>query len=386
MPESVIVGGGIGGLTAALCLARIGWDVTVLEQSAAFREAGAGLQISPNAARVMEHLGLGKGLEDAGFLPRAVEMRDWQSGDRLALQPLGQDAVRSFGAPYVHVHRRDLLDLLLKAASAAGVELRTGVRVTDVEEGERAAALTAEGERFVADLVVGADGIHSSVQAALFGAQPARFTGNVAFRGLVPAADLPPGLIRPVATAWLGPGCHFVHYFVRGGELVNCVCVVEQSEWQEESWTEVGSRDELHAAFSGWHETVTTLISSLDETALYRWALFDREPMNTWSRGRVTLLGDACHPTLPFMAQGAAMAIEDAAVLSRCLESADVAAALVQYEGLRRARTAFVQRGSRRNARIYHLSGIAARLRNLVLDRAGGSVMSRLYGYDPLSD
>jgi salicylate hydroxylase len=383
--RALIVGGGIGGLTAALCLARHRIPVRVFEQAAQLAEVGAGIQISPNASRVLHHLGLGDALGGVAFLPRAVEMRDWRSGRLLVSSPI-DDAFRGkFVYPYYHVHRADLLDVLERAARAEpGIELRTGVRVEQIEPGESGVIVEAGGERHVGDFLVGADGIHSTVRRYLFGGEAPTFTGNVAWRGLVPAGAVPEGLVRPAASVWWGPRRHFVHYYVRGG-LINCVCVVEKRGWEVESWSQRGELDELKADFAGWHGTVRLLIDKLDPQACFKWALFDRPPMSAWSKGRVTLLGDSCHPTLPFMAQGAAMAIEDAAVLARCLlEGSEVSGGLRRYESLRRARTARVQAGSRRNARLFHLSGMAARLRNLAVSRASGRVMDWLYGYDAL--
>jgi salicylate hydroxylase len=189
-----------------------------------------------------------------------------------------------------------------------------------------------------------------------------------------------------MSTVWWGPGKHFVHYYVRGGDYVNCVCVVEKSGWQVESWTELGDISELREDFAGWHPDVEELINQADAAQLYKWALFDRPPMPQWGKGCVTLLGDACHPTLPFMAQGAAMAIEDAAVLAGCLaQDQSVANAMQRYEGLRRQRTASIQLGSRRNARVFHLAGIPAWLRNLAAGRARRNSMDGLFRYDPLS-
>lgn len=384
--RAIIAGGGIGGLTAALCLARHKIAVSVFEQAPELGEVGAGLQLSPNGSRVLHHLGLEEGLKSAAFLPRAVEMRDWRSG-RLLVSSLIDDEFRGkFAYPYYHIHRADLLEVLDRAVGAEpGIELHTGARVERIEPGASGVVVEAGGQRHQADLVIGADGIHSTVREALFGGEAPRFTGNVAWRGLVPAAALPKNLVRPVASAWWGPRKHFVHYYVRRGELVNCVCVVEKAGWEIESWSERGDLAELRADFTGWHDTVRILIDNLDAEACFKWALFDRPPMPAWGKGRVTLLGDACHPTLPFMAQGAAMAVEDAAVLARCVAEGDeIAGSLRRYESLRRARTSRVQAGSRRNARLFHLSGLPARLRNLVVGRASGRVMDWLYGYDAL--
>ncbi|MDH3643048.1 MAG: FAD-dependent monooxygenase, partial [Gammaproteobacteria bacterium] len=220
---------------------------------------------------------------------------------------------------------------------------------------------------------------------SLWGDQQPRFTGNVAWRALVPVGRLPDGLIRPMSTVWWGPHKHFVHYYVRGGDLVNCVCVVEKEGWEVESWTELGEYSELKSDFAGWHDDIQKLIDSADKDSLFKWALYDRAPMSRWGEGRVTLLGDACHPTLPFMAQGAAMAIEDSAVLAGCLaQGTDIPASLQRYEDLRRERTAEVQNGSRRNATVFHLTGIKAWLRNRAAGSARGRTMERLFSYNAL--
>ena len=380
-----IAGGGIGGITAALCLAKQGFECTVFEQADAFTEAGAGIQLSPNCSRVLHHVGLEGALQDRAFKPQATRFRHWRSGQVITESALGDTAAEHYGAPYYHVHRGDLLDMLLIAARSQDlIQLNTQAQLSSVEPHPDHAEFSVGGERRQADVLVGADGIHSTVRANLWGEQQPRFTGNVAWRALVPVERLPQSLQDPVGSVWWGPGRHFVHYFVRGGTFMNCVCVVEKTGWQVESWTERGDKAELEADFAGWHDDIAALIDAADADSLYKWALFDRPPMSQWGRGRVTLLGDACHPTLPFMAQGAAMAIEDAAVLASALKgSDDVAHALSRYEAARKARTAFVQNGSRRNAKVFHLSGIKAWLRNRAAGRAGGSTFAKLYRYDP---
>lgn len=383
--RTLVIGGGIGGITAALCLARSGRDVAVLEQAAEFGEVGAGIQIGPNASHVLRSLGLDAPLREVGFEPACAQMRHWRRGRVLFETPFGEQIVERYGAPYYHLHRADLLRILLEAAEREPrIDLRTGVKVEAAEDaGEEAVVHHGRGSER-AGLVIGADGIHSNVRASLFGPAQARFTRNVAWRATVPTERLPEGLVAPAATVWLGPGKHFVHYYLRGGTLVNCVCVVEKTGWEEESWSARGDHAELAADFADWHENVRTLVDAMDPDSVFKWALFDRPPMPQWSRGRLTLLGDACHPALPFMAQGAGMAIEDAQVLANCLAASDdVVRALARYETLRRARTARIQQGSRRNGRIFHLSGFAAWARDRAMRRAGDRVTDWLYDYDP---
>lgn len=391
MTEStvLIAGGGIGGLTAALCLAKQGFKVGLFERASDFVEAGAGIQLSPNCARVLHYLGLEQALRRQAFLPQATQFRHWSSGSVIGETSLGDAAVEQYGAPYYHMHRGDLLRVLVDAATAEpNITLQLGAKVTGVESSSVGVQLSVNGQSVAGDVLVGADGIHSQIRRSLWGDEQPNFTGNVAWRALVPVERLPKNLIRPMSTAWWGPGKHFVHYYVRGGSLVNCVCVVEKEGWEVESWTAPGDPAELQNDFSGWHGDITQLLAHADQGSLYKWALFDREPMLQWGQGRVTLLGDACHPTLPFMAQGAAMAIEDAAVLAGCLSqgySGDTIESKLQaYEALRRPRTAGIQTGSRRNAKVFHLSGVKAWLRNRAVRAAGSRAMDKLYSYNVL--
>lgn len=386
MTTALIAGGGVGGLTAALCLARQGLDVTVLEQSQTLTKTGAGIQLSPNCSRVLHALGLEDALKISAFLPEGTQFRHWRTAKVISDNTLGEVAFERYGAPYYHVHRGDLLRILAQAVNnTPQISMITGERVESFQTDSTSVEVTTSKATHAARLLIGADGIHSQVRAQLWGAQEARFTGNIAWRALVPAERLPKGMIRPMSTVWWGPGKHFVHYYVRGGDLVNCVCVVEKSGWETESWTEPGEVAELRRDFAGWHGDIQTLIDNADHDSFYKWALFDREPMQRWGSGPVTLLGDACHPTLPFMAQGAAMAIEDGAVLANCLvRNDDVGQALKDYENLRRTRTAGIQNGSRRNAKVFHLSGIKAWLRNRAAAGAGGRVTDTLFRYNAL--
>ncbi len=359
MPQPVsigIAGGGIGGLTLALACREAGFEqVTVYEQSRHPESLGAGVQLSPNATKVLGALGLRQALEAVAFYPRAVDFRTWRSGYLVATRPLGEFSQARYGAPYYHVHRGDLHTLLLDAVKERGIGLEVGRRCLGAGQDGDSAWLDLDDGQPRHDIVVGADGIHSAVRASLFGADVARFTGHVAWRGMVAASALPERLIPPTATVWLGPARHFVHYYVRGGELVNFVGVVESDRWQGESWREPGDRQELAGQFAGWNPMVTTLIDADGE--LFKWALYDRHPLPAWTHGAITLLGDACHPMLPYLAQGAAMAIEDAWVLSRLLErwEEQPVRGLAEYERFRRPRTAKVQHRSRLQGEEFHL-------------------------------
>jgi salicylate hydroxylase len=374
-----VVGGGIGGLAAALALLQAGFDVRVYEQSRALSEVGAGIQLAPNCTRVLHRLGVLPAVQRVAFAPATFEFRRWDDGRLLSRTSLGAEIVAAYGAPYLHVHRGDLVAVLADAVGADRVEVgRRCVEVT--HDGAGAQLRFADGGTVHADVVVGADGIHSVVRAALFGPQDARFTGHVAYRGLVPSERIAELSLEPACTVRLGPGAHFVHYFVSCGRLHNVVCVVEEESWTRESWTDPGDPDQLRTAFAGWHPVVGAIINVLDRPL--KWALFDRPPLPRWSSGPVTLLGDACHPMLPYGAQGAAQSIEDAAVLAACLSSADgqdVPAALVRYETIRRGRTARVQELSRANGRRFHLPDGPEQL-------ARDTVMASTFGLSPEID
>jgi salicylate hydroxylase len=349
-----VVGGGIGGLSAALSLLRAGFDVEVYEQSSTLGEVGAGVQLSPNASRVLHTVGLADALAESGVKPLAWHQRRWDDGRTLLRTPLAAPLETAFGFPHYQIHRADLLATL--AAAVPEERIHLGRRLGDVaEDADHVEARFVDGGRVEADVLVGADGIHSQVRDTLFGPERPRFTGCAAYRGLVPAGDVAELDLEVTAQVWMGPGRHFVHYFVRNRELVNFVAVVEQDGWTRESWTDRGDVSEALAAFEGWHPQVRAILGAVDETFI--WGLFDRAPLERWSDGRVTLLGDACHPMLPFMAQGAAQAIEDGATLAACLAdaSADVPSRLRRYERLRRPRTSQLQAMSRANKTRFHL-------------------------------
>lgn len=350
-----IVGGGIGGLTAAVALLRAGFDVRVYEQAHTLPSAGAGIQLAPNCTRVLARLGLLPAVARVAVRPTAFEFRRWDDGRLLSQTPLGDSVDTAYGAPYLHAHRGDLAAVLAQAVPADRIEV--GRRCVGVAfRGQRPEVVFADGSRTTADVVVGADGIHSVVRQALFGTEQARFTGHVAYRGLVPAERVAHLGLEHRCTVHLGPGAHFLHYFVGAGRLLNVVCVAEEQAWRRESWTDRTDVAEVRAAFRGWHPLVRDLIDAMD--APLKWALFDRDPLASWGRGPVALLGDACHPMLPYGAQGYAQAVEDAAVLVTCLAAEagnDVVSALTRYKSLRRERAARVQAISRGNGVRFHL-------------------------------
>ena len=383
----LIAGGGIGGLTAALALARHGLQAHVFEQAAAFEEVGAGIQISPNSSRVLHDLGIEKSLQPFVVSPEAAQIRHWRHGKTIAETRLGTQALETYGAPYYHIHRADLLRVLAEAAQENPlISLHTNARIEAISQNQSGVSLLHAGETYEGEALIGADGIHSAVRTQLWGAEKARFTGHVAWRALVPTEKLPAHLIPRKASVWWGPGKHFVHYYVQGGAMVNCVCVVEKAGWEIESWTHPGKVSELADDFSGWHGDIQQLVAAAEPDSLFKWALFDRAPMAHWGQGRVTLLGDAAHPMLPFMAQGSAMAIEDGAVLANCLaNTTDTVSALKRYEDIRKPRTAMMQNISQRNARVFHMRGLGAVLRNQLAPWAGQRVMDKIYSYDALA-
>lgn len=391
MSEALIAGGGIAGMAAALALAREGWKVTVCEEAPAPGEVGAGLQMSPNATKVLRWLGVLDTVTARAFRPGAAELRDGKSGALIYRAALGAAAEARWGAPYLHVHRADLLSALADAAHEAGVETRGGARVASyVLRPEGPALKLADGKVLSGDLAIGADGIRSAMRAQLNGPEEPDFTGQVAWRGTIPAARLPDGLVAPNATVWAGPGRHLVTYYLRGGSLVNFVAVEEQAQWSAEGWSAPGDPNELRRGFTGWHPDVIRLLGHVEQT--FRWGLFGRPEQVRWVDGPVLLIGDAAHPMLPFMAQGAAMALEDVAVLVRELQAGgDLQDALIEHEQRRWTRVARVQQRSVANGQFFHRrAGIArsghrqlvAAVSRLAPGLAAGQ-LDWLYDYDP---
>jgi salicylate hydroxylase len=355
----LIVGAGIGGLTAALALLRAGHEVEVYEQAPRLAEIGAGVQISANGARVLFALGLENAIRKVWSEPAGKEIRLWNTGETWKLFDLGSQSVARYGAPYFMIHRADLHTTLLDAVRALKPDaVHLDARCASFDDDRNGVTLHLAGRKHVTgDALVGADGVHSRIRSILAGGDKPTFTGCMAWRGLVPVEKLPAHMRRNVGVNWVGPGGHVINYLLRRGEIFNFVGIVER-DWRVESWTERGTPDECAADFRGWHPDIRAIIRNID--APYKWALLGREPLTRFSHGRVTLAGDAAHPTLPMLAQGANMAIEDGMVLARCLAAYDdVETALTRYDAARVTRTGKLVRGANDMAKRFHNPALA---------------------------
>ena len=383
-----IVGGGLGGLTAAIALRQRGFDVIVYEQAAELGEIGAGIQLSPNAMRVLIGLGLDQAFEAIAFEPNRHVVRNWKSGAVVSATQMKGVFRSQYQAGYFGAHRADLHSVLQQALPMDCVRL--SARCTSVTQTADGATLTfADGRTAGADIVVGADGIRSAVRESLYGADAPRFTGHIVWRGLVPTNALPKGLIDPDMTAWFGPNGTIVHYYVRRGELVNWIAHFE-TDWREESWSVESDWHEAAEAFAGWHPTLGELFSRTERC--YKWALYDRDPLPRWTSGRVTLLGDAAHPMLPYLAQGAAQSVEDGYVLADMLAQHrhDAPAALKAYEAVRLPRTSRIQLHARERGKINNSTSafqrfkrdLGYRLKKLIKPKEHTYSIEWIYGHD----
>lgn len=386
----LIAGGGIGGITALLALRQRGIEAELFEQAEAFRQVGAGIQVSCNATRILRTLGLGQALACVAYYPEGRDYRAWDSGERLYYTPLGQRAEEHFGAPYYTAHRADLLDVLLSGVGAAQ-DVQLGARIERFDQDADGVTITlADGRTAHGDILIGADGIHSTVRGQMFGQELPRYTGNVAWRGLVPAERVAHLDVAKVTGVWMGPNRSIVQYYVAAGRTFNWIGISRSAPPARESWLAEGRIEDALAEYAGWHSTIRTIIAATPR--VLRQALYDREPLPDWRVGRAVLLGDAAHPMMPFYAQGGAQSIEDAYVLAGCLAAAPAqpVAALERFVRLRQPRTAWMQGLSRHEEELYQMNDAAtiaernARMRaNRSPDTAGfPPEQERLYGYD----
>ena len=385
----LVVGGGIGGITCMLALRQRGVNAQLFEQAAAFGQVGAGIQVSSNAARILLKLGLGPALKKVATYPEARDYRGWDTGERLYYTQLGQKAEAHFGSPYYAAHRAELLDVLLSELDEYGVRL--GSRVEYVYQDDRGVSLTlADGTTAQGDILVGADGIHSTVRAQLLGKESPRYTGNVAWRGLVPAERVAQLNLGSVVGVWMGPNRSIVQYYVSAGRTFNWIGISRSPQPARESWLAEGKIEDALSEYVGWHSTIRTIIAATPK--VLRQALYDREPLPDWQVGRIVLLGDAAHPMLPFYAQGGAQSIEDAYVLAGCIaEGQDrPLAALARFVKMRLPRTAWMQGLARREEELYQSNDAAtikARNERMRVSRTPETAtfppeQEQLYGYD----
>ena len=386
-----IVGGGIGGLTTALALSQNSHDITVFERSAGIREIGAGVQISPNAGRLLHSLGLGAAYSEISVNPHRVVLRRWEDDSIIRATDLDESFISQHQVPLANVARNELVEIIGNAVAArTNVTLKFSTHVVAVEPGESSSVvLFSDGSSQSFDIVIGADGIHSVVRPCVGGIDKSRFSGSAAYRALVPRSaveDLPIDV-----TNRMGPDRHVVSYFIgRNRSHLNLVCISPEDSWESESWTEQGTMEDLYSRFEGWSFDFLSLLGRVEEP-VFRWALYDREPLEQWGIGTTTLLGDACHPMLPFMAQGSCQAIEDAVVLARCLSdvsTSDAVSALRRYEDARQGRTAQVQTSSLMNRDLFHMvDGQEQRDRDMIfsITPPGMSILDWVYEYDALA-
>ncbi|GAA5236671.1 monooxygenase [Verticiella sediminum] len=384
-----IVGAGIGGLAAALALLRRGFDVQVYEQASELGEIGAGVQITPNGSKVLMELGLTDEIMAIGTRTQGKDNYLWNTGQKSTFMQLGDRANEQYGSPYLTFHRADLHAMLLKAVLALKPDaVLLDKRCDGIAQTAAGVQIRfSDGSSAEEPVLVGADGIHSRVRQALFGPDSPEFTGCIAWRGLIPAAPIEGAVNLRGGSMWLGPTAHIVTYPVRQGALLNFIAMVDRDDWLSESWTEAGTVEECLGDLAGWHPTVQLMVRNI--AIPYKWALRVREPLDAWSVGRITLLGDACHSTLPFLSQGANMAIEDSLVLARCLcQDDEPELALRRYEAARRPRTARITRTSAEQLRRVHnpeLADPASAQRYIEREWASQRVDDRygwVYGYD----
>jgi salicylate hydroxylase len=383
----LIAGGGIGGLTAAACLLNAGFEVEIFEQAERLGEIGAGIQLSANAMHVLNHIGVGPSILASSVQPEAYVFRLHDTGEEIGRFALADEHKRSNGAPYCQLHRADLHSALAAKVHELGGVVHLGWRVVNFAEStDKITVHFADGESATADLLVGADGVKSAVRRQLIGPDNAVYTGDAAWRLTIPADKLPEDFMPPVMSVWMGPGCHVVCYYLRAGQVLNFVGLVETTEVSEESWTARFPWAMLKREFEGWHPFIQEVIDTADKDQCFRWSLFYRPPIDNWCGRRVTLLGDAVHATLPYLAQGAAMSIEDGAVLARALQSAgSVEDALQLYQRNRIERTSRIVKISGVNRDLFHMRDQSVLRRAFENRDEGNSRNAWLYSYNALT-
>ena len=384
----LIAGAGIGGLAAASCLMKAGHQVEVYEQAPQLGEVGAGIQISANAMHVLRHLGLGEAIAKVGVRPGAYVFRLHHTGEVIQRFSLSAEHEELHGAPYTQMHRADFHEILAARARAFDPSVvRLNRRAVGFTEDDAGVTLRfSDGSSAQGDLLIGGDGLKSVVRNQIIGQTPATYTGDVAWRLVVPVERIAGEPLEKVMSVFMGPAGHLVCYYLRGGTLMNFVGIVETDEISEESWTIKLPWEKLKAHFAGWHPSIQNIIDAADKDQCYRWSLFARPPVKNWSSGRATLLGDGAHPTLPYLAQGAAMAIEDGAVLTRALAMVDsIPDALQLYQRNRIDRTAKIVAQSTANRELFHLHSEAAIRASFAKRNEGVDRNNWLYSYNPLT-
>ncbi len=384
----MIAGAGLGGLAAAGCLLKAGFDVEIFEQAPQLGEVGAGIQLSANAMHVMNHLGIGDEISALSVRPAEYVFRLHDSGEIIDRFELSEEHLKLHKAPYNQVHRADLHATLARAVLKLNKDVvHLNKKAIGYTETSREVELHFEdGSSSRGDLLIGADGVKSVIRDQVAGAVKTIYTGDSAWRLTVPKQKLPPNFMEEVMSVWMGPGKHSVSYWIRGGDLLNFVGAVETPIAREESWTAKFPWEDLKADFEGWHEDIQTIINLVDKDECYRWALYRRPTIENWSSKRVTILGDAAHATLPYLAQGAAMAVEDGAILSRALkQNRDIADALQLYQRNRTDRTARVVNTSDANRKRFHLDSVEQIRKSFTNRDEGADRNGWLYSYNPLT-
>jgi salicylate hydroxylase len=384
----LIAGAGLGGLTAASCLMKAGHKVEIYEQAPKLGEIGAGIQISANAMHVLRDLGLEQAIRAVGVHPAAYVFRLFDSGEEIQRFSLAEEHETAHGAPYTQLHRADLHDILARRAQEFDPNVvHLNKKVLGYVEHQDSVELRFEGGTSArGDLLIAADGLKSPIRMQMLGAAVATYTGDAAWRITVPVDRLRKDTLEKAMSVFVGPGRHAVCYYLRGGSLLNFVGCVETDEISEESWTIKFPWEKLKSDYRGWNPAIQAIIDHADKDACYRWSLHNRPPAPHWSTGRVTLIGDAAHPTLPYLAQGAAMAIEDGAVLTRALAQSDALAnALSRYERNRIERTSKIVAQSTANRELFHLPSEEAIRAAFAKRNQGADRNSWLYSYNPLT-